>query len=110
MFVFPPDPFTRLFVMVAGLVLAVVAAPVVAYSSGSLRQLGLFAVAVFGVLSAIGFPINALLNLFGGFGSLLAVVTALILTGVSYGMGYYLIYEDGYERAKTRYVGGSTGD
>ena len=103
-FVLPPDPFTQLFVVVPGLVLAVIAALVFVYRSGSLRQLGRFAVAVFVVFLVIGVPINVFFQLVGGVGLLLSVLTALMLVGISYGGGYYLIYENGYKRAKARYV------
>lgn len=91
-FVLPPDPSTQLFILPLNIIAAVVGAIVFVSRSGSLRQLGRFASAVFAVTVVVGLPLNVLFRVFGGFGSSLAVITALILIGVAYAGGYYLIY------------------
>lgn len=103
-FVLPPDAFTQLLIFATGSVIAVLAAVVFVHRSGSLRQLVRFAIAVFLVDFALMIPISALSHANVGFGYPLAVLTALTLIVVSYGMGYYLIYENGYERAKSRFT------
>lgn len=103
-FLLPPDPFTQILVFGPGFAITVVAAIIFVYQSGSLRQLARFAVATFVVTLVVGYPINAMFQLFGGFGSLVEVGSAVVAIVVSYSTGYYLIYENWYRRLKARYV------
>ncbi len=107
-FVLPPDPFTQLVLLVPGIGVAIVVAIIFVARSGSLRHLRRFASIVFAITVVVGVPVNILFEVVGDYGSPLAVLTALFLLGVVYAGGYYLVYENGYQRLKSRYIGSDT--
>lgn len=79
---------------------AIVGTIIFSSRSGSLRQLGRFAIAVYGLTCVVGLPLNTLGRVIDMYGSPLAVIMALLVIGPSYAGGYYLIYENGYQRMK----------
>lgn len=98
MTILPPDPFTQLLLLVPGVVVAIVGGIIFVARSGSLRQLGRFAIAVFALFVVVAIPVDAVFGVFGAPGLLQDVGTALITICVSYAGGYYLVYENGYQR------------
>lgn len=102
-FVLPPDAFIQLVVLVPGAIGAVIGALIFVRRSGSLRQLRRFAMTVFAITVVVGLPVNILFQMTGEYGTPVAVITVLLLLGVVYAGGYYLVYENGYQRVKSQY-------